>query len=119
MRPVLPGLLLTALLTGCGGDSSTAASTPSATDSSTAFSAEVRENFLTSCVQNARAASNGAADDEQLTRTCECILGKVEQEYSESEFSQFEQRLLGDTASDEETAQLTQWSTSCADEAAG
>lgn len=118
MRPAPPALVLVAVLgsAGCGGDEPTAS--PASPSASTAgYSAEVRENFLRSCVTNATQTGGGAASEEELTRTCECILGKVEQEYSEVEFAQFEQRLLGGTASEQETARLTQWSTSCADEA--
>lgn len=110
MRRLLPPLLLAALaLTGCGEDAPA--------DRADRFSADVRENFLDSCVQNAAETSQGAADPVELTQTCECILGQVEQEYSEAEFAAFEQRLLSQTASDEETARLTRWSTECAEEA--
>ena len=84
-----------------------------------AFSADVRQNFLTSCIENAAETAGEAADEEQLGATCECILAKVEQEYDEAEFAQFEQRLLDGSASEAESAQLEQWSTSCAEESAG
>ncbi len=117
MRRLLPALLLAALaLTSCGDDDPAA---PAAGDSPGRFAADVRENFLESCVQNAKETSDGDATDEQLQQTCECILGKIEREYSEAEFAAFEQRLLGDTASEEETSQLAQWSTDCAEEATG
>lgn len=61
---------------------------------------------------------NGAAQ-EQLTQTCACILGKVEQEYSEAAFAAFEQRLLGGSASEQESDRLVSWSTECARGAAG
>lgn len=119
MRRALPGPLLATLLlialpalAGCGDDAAPVAS-PS-NDASPGYSAEVRDNFLTSCVDNARTTANGAASEEQLQSTCECILGKVETELSEKEFAQFEQRLLGGTASKQESDQLTQWSTDCA-----
>lgn len=112
------GLLVAFALTGCGGGSPDAAPDGDATPSAAGYSAEVRENFLTSCIDNATNAAGGAASEEQLTQTCECILGKVEQEYSEAEFAEFEQRLLGGEASEQENAQLVGWSTSCAEEAA-
>jgi hypothetical protein len=120
MRPALPCLaLVTAVaLTGCGGGSPDAAPDGDATPSAAGYSADVRENFLTSCIDNATNTAGGAASEEQLTQTCECILGKVEQEYSEAEFAEFEQRLLGGEASEQENSQLVGWSTSCAEEAA-
>lgn len=108
-------LLATALaLTACSSENP-----PEPSPSSQAFSAEVRENFLTSCVENAAATAGDAADEEQFGTTCRCILGKVEQEYDEAEFADFEQRLLNETATAQESAQLEQWSTSCAEESAG
>ena len=81
------------------------------------YSSSVRDNFLSSCVENATRTSDGAATPEQLQQTCRCILGKVEQEYSEAEFTEFEKRLLGGGASDEESGRLVRWSTDCAKEA--
>lgn len=111
MRRVLPCLALLAVLAlaGCGAD------TPENADGR--YPADVRKNFLDSCLENATNAAAGRADEEQLTQTCECILGKVEAEYSEDEFTQFEQRLLGGTASDAESEQLVGWSNDCAREA--
>ena len=123
MLRAVPALLLAAALTlsGCGGDTDDAASSPSSSPSAapeaTGFSADVRDNFLTSCLQNATETSKGAATEEQLTQTCACILGKVEEEYSEAEFAEFEQRLLDRAATEQETALLTRWSTDCAREA--
>ena len=117
MRPVLPVLLLVAVLglTGCsGGTDEDAAPVRTPAPAATGFTQEVRGNFLESCIENATNTANGAATAEQLTRTCECILGKVEQEYSEPEFADFEKRLLGGTASDEESGRLVNWSTECA-----
>ena len=105
-------LLVTALaLTGCSSDD-----VPEPDPTPNAFSAEVRENFLSSCVENAAATAGDSADEEQLGATCRCILGKVEQEYDEAEFAAFEQRLVDETASEAENAQLEQWSTECAQE---
>lgn len=114
---MLRTLLLVAAvsLTGC---SSETVPVPEPDPSPNAFSAEVRDNFLTSCVENATAAAGDAADDGQLDATCACILGKVEQEYDEAEFAEFEQRLLDETASTAESAQLEQWSTTCVQESA-
>jgi hypothetical protein len=120
MRRALPALLVLAAFgpTGCGGGSAeTAAPAPSQEPSG--YSQEVRGNFLDSCLENATRTAKGAATEEQLTQTCECILGKVEQEYSEAEFAEFEQRLLGGKASDEESGRLVNWSTQCAQETAG
>ena len=102
------------VLAGCANET-----VPEPAPSPQAFSAEVRENFLTSCIENAAATAGDAADEDQLGATCECILGKVEQEYDEAAFAEFEQRLLNETATAEESAQLEQWSTSCAEESAG
>lgn len=107
------------LLTGCSGSSSDAAPAPELTEEPTSgsgYSQEVRGNFLASCLENATRTAEGAATQEQLTQTCECILGKVEQEYSEAEFTSFEQRLLGGRASDQESGRLVTWSTDCARE---
>lgn len=103
---LLLGLVLLSL-TGCSED---AAPTPERS----AFSSDVRDNFLASCVENATATSQGAVSEEQLATTCECILGKVEQEYEEAEFRAFEQRLVDGSATEEENAQLEQWSSACA-----
>ena len=122
MRPALPALLLLAAvgLAGCGGGSDEeAAPARTAVPTASGFTQEVRGNFLTSCVENATNTAGGAATQEQLTQTCECILGKVEQEYSEPEFAEFEKRLLGGSASDEESGRLVSWSTECARTAAG
>lgn len=115
MRRALPALLLLAVLalSGCGDDDPSAGASPDPTG----YSEEVRGNFLTSCVENARTTSKGAATDEQLTQTCECILGKVEKEYSQAEFTDFEQRLLANEVTAEESEQLKTWSTDCAREA--
>ena len=112
------GLLLLAaagavVLTGCAAD--TTDEQPSGTAAT--YSSSVRANFLSSCVENATRTSDGAATPEQLQQTCRCILGKVEQEYSESEFTQFEKRLLGGQATREESSRLVDWSTTCAKEA--
>lgn len=110
MRRALLCLALLAALAGCGGDDGKTAADGR-------YSADVRGNFLDSCLENAKNAAAGRADEEQLTRTCACILGKVEAEYSEEEFTQFEQRLLGGTAAEAESTQLTTWSNDCAREA--
>ncbi len=116
MRSALPALLLGAVgaLTGCGAASDGDAAPVRTATTPTPYSQEVRGNFLDSCVENAANTAGGAATQEQLTRTCECILGKVEQEYSEAEFADFEERLLGGQASDEESDRLVGWSTDCA-----
>ena len=118
MRRPLAVLALAAglALSGCSDEPEPeAGAVPSATAAS--FSASVQENFLSSCVENATRTSDGAATPEQLQQTCRCILGKVEQEYSEAEFTEFEKRLLGGSASDEESGRLVSWSTACAKEA--
>ncbi len=118
MRRLLPGLLVLAAVTGCsdaGDDAAPARPSPT----STGYSQEVRANFLTSCIENAKNTAGGAATEEQLSLTCECILGKVEQEYSEAEFAAFEKRLLGGGASDEESGRLVNWSTDCARDSTG
>ncbi len=119
MPRALPALLILAALglSGCGGgDAEPQAAAP--TSAETGYSNAVRANFLGSCLENATRTANGAATEEQLTQTCECILGKVEGEYSETEFAEFEQRLLGGKASDEESGRLVNWSTACAKDAA-
>jgi len=110
-------LLLLALLglTACaGGTDEDAAPRRTTTPTPAGYSQEVRGNFLASCLENATNTANGAASQEQLTQTCECILGKVEQEYSQSEFADFEKRLLGGEASEQESGRLVNWSTECA-----
>lgn len=110
---MLRTLLLVAVVTlsGCSSES-----TSDPEPSAGAFSAEVRENFLASCVENAAATAGDSVDEPQLEATCQCILGKVEQEYDEVEFAAFEQRLLDETASEDESSRLEQWSTECAEE---
>lgn len=116
-RPAV--LLLSVLALAACGDSGSGDALPDASASAGApYSTEVRENFLTSCLDNATKEAGGSASREQLTQTCECILGKVEQEYSEAEFAEFEQRLLGGDASEQENAQLVGWSQECAQDAA-
>ena len=88
-----------------------------ADDEGSAYSDSVRQNFLGSCVENATRTSDGKATREQLQSTCRCILDKVEQEYSEDEFTAFEKRLLGGQASKQESDRLVGWSTECAKEA--
>lgn len=115
-RALIPVVLAIGLaLSSCADDTSTPESDDTA---SGGYSQEVRDNFLSSCLQNATNSSNGAVSEQQLRATCECILGKVELEYSESEFAEFEQRLLSGEASDEESARLEGWSTECAEESA-
>ena len=111
MPRLLPALVVGAALalTGCSGS-------PEPEPEPSGFSADVRRNFLSSCVQNATKTSQGRASQEQLDTTCECILGKVEQEYDEAEFRAFEQRLLDGSATEDENVRLTEWSTSCAQE---
>ena len=109
-------------LSGCASDTPPATAQGESRTSPSArvaFSAEVRGNFLDSCVENAKATAGDSATTEQLLQTCECILGKVEQEYSESEFADFEKRLLDGTASEQENDQLVGWSTDCAEGSAG
>ena len=115
---LLPLLLLAAGLTGCGGSDPVAAPESDPTPSASTYSEQVRGTFLDACLDNAKNTASGAVSEEQLRTTCECILGKVEQEYSEAEFARFEQRLLGGGASAQESGQLTTWSTDCAREAA-
>lgn len=118
MRRALPCLALVAALalTGCGGGGSS--DEQEGASAGGRYSSEVRENFLDSCLENATNSANGQAGEEQLIRTCECILAKVEAEYSEKEFTQFEQRLLGGNASEAESGQLVRWSNDCAKSAA-
>ena len=113
MRRALPclALLATLALAGCGGDSAEEGDTAGGR-----YSTDVRDNFLDSCLENATNTAGGRASEEQLTSTCECILGKVEQEYSEEEFTEFERRLLDGTASESESNQLVGWSNDCATE---
>ena len=86
-------------------------------DEPSTYSESVRKSFLASCLDNATRTSKGAVTPEQLRQTCRCILGKVEAEYSQEEFTEFEGRLLGGRASDEESGRLVGWSTDCAKEA--
>ena len=117
-RALLPWVLLAAgMLAGCADARPGAAPDQTSSPTAAGFSQEVRDNFLSSCLDNATNSSNGDATQEQLSATCACILGKVEQEYSESEFAQFEQRLLAGEASADENEQLTTWSTECAESA--
>ena len=113
--PLALVLLAASAVAGCGGSAEEAED--AAVSARERYSAEVRENFLDSCLENATSTASGRVDEGQLTRTCECILGKVEAEYSEDEFTQLEQRLLAGTASDAEDAQLSTWSQDCAREA--
>jgi hypothetical protein len=110
MRRAL-ALVAALALAGCGGSSEQRAS------SDGRYSADVRENFLDSCLENATNSANGRAGEEQLTQTCECILGEIEAEYSEQEFTQLEQRLLGGTATNAESGRLASWSDDCAKQA--
>ena len=118
MHRVLLALLL--VLSGgavaCAeGEVALPARTPEAT--TTAYAADVRRNFLDSCLENATRTAEGSASREQLVTTCECILGRVEQEYTQAGFAAFEKRLLGGMASDAESKRLVGWSTDCAREA--
>ena len=115
-RALLPLVLAAGLaLGGCADDPSTP---PADEAASTGYSQDVRDNFLSSCLENATNSATGEVSEQQLRATCECILGKVELEYSESEFAEFEQRLLSGEATDEESARLAGWSTECAEESA-
>lgn len=120
VRRAASALLLLAVLalSGCS-DGSEQDAAPAVSSVPDGYSQEVRGNFLRSCLENATNTADGAATQEQLMQTCECILGKVEQEYSESEFADFEKRLLGGGASDAESDRLVGWSTECARAAAG
>lgn len=111
MRRAATSLALVAALAVAGCGSEPDAPTEQA---SGRYSADVRTNFLDSCVRNATNSATGEVDEQQLTSTCECILEKVEAQYSEAEFAQFEQRLLGGTASDADSQQLVAWSNDCA-----
>lgn len=114
----LPCLAATAVLalTGCGGTAATEG--PDDAPAPAGFPSDVRDGFLASCVANARNTASEQVAQEQLVRTCDCLLGKVEQDFSASGFADFERRLLGGQASTSERAQLRQWSTSCATEEA-
>jgi hypothetical protein len=125
MRRSLPAVLLAgaALLSACGGDTTEPApaneETTPATAQAARFPEQVRGTFLDSCVENATQTAGGSASEQVLQQTCECILGRVEKEYTQTEFAAFEQRLLGGTASAEESGRLTAWSTACAEDATG
>lgn len=115
MRPAPLALLMALALAGCSGSSDSAdAPARDTVASPTGYPQDVRTNFLDSCLENATNTSKGAATREQLMQTCACILDEVEQEYSQAEFADFEKRLLGGTASDEESGRLVSWSTECA-----
>lgn len=117
MRRAPAALLLlgVVVLSGCaGGSDRDAAPAPTAAPTPTGYSQAVRSTFLDSCLENATSTADGAATQEQLAQTCECILGKVEQEYDETEFAAFEKRLLGGSASAQESSRLVDWSTECA-----
>ena len=106
-------VLLALALSACSGED------PPPSPEPARFSADVRSNFLTSCVDNAAAEAGADADPARLRTTCECILQKVEQEYDEASFAAFEQRLMDGSATEQESTQLEQWSTTCAEENAG
>jgi hypothetical protein len=112
VRHALAVLALTVVVSGCTGGGEQEPRSAAAT-----YSADVRETFLSSCVENATRTSDGTATAAQLQQTCTCILGKVEQTYSEAEFTAFEKRLLGGDAAPEESSRLVDWSTACAKEA--
>lgn len=118
MRRAAVLLVCVLSLAACGDSGSDDALPEASASAGSAYSDEVRENFLTSCIENATKEAGESASREQLTQTCECILGKVEQEFSETEFAEFEQRLLSGEASDQENAQLVGWSQECASDAA-
>ena len=78
-----------------------------------------RAIFLSACEENARATAKGKATENQLKQTCSCLLAKVEAHYSFDEFARFERDLQAGTAKGEDSANLLNWSTQCAREAAG
>lgn len=82
---------MTILAIGCGGSSS------SDGGSFGAYPAEVRTNFLDSCVLNSGASTD--AEMSQAQDICECTLGKIEKEFSLSEFNEAEQALMAGRAS--------------------
>jgi hypothetical protein len=126
MRPV-SAALLALLLAGCGDDGGSddeAADEPTSTTTSTTeatggFPPEVQRNIVDGCLTSARATAGPEAPEDLLRASCECVLERVQEEYSAEEFAELEAKLQAGTATDAEAGALTNLGVDCAREVSG
>jgi hypothetical protein len=89
-------IVFVAVMAGCGSSSSSTEEN-SADSESAAYPSDVRDNFLTSCVQNA--ALSGGGEEADYEDVCGCLLDEIEARFTVEEFAAAEEAMAAGEAS--------------------
>jgi hypothetical protein len=89
-------IVFVAVMAGCGS-SSLSTEENSADSESAAYPSDVRDNFLTSCVQNA--ALSGGGEEADYEDVCGCLLDEIEARFTVEEFAAAEEAMAAGEAS--------------------
>ena len=87
-RSVFAALVLAGVLVGCGGSDDTGSS---GGGDDSGYPQDIRDTFTSNCVSSAEASSGGVVMDYEAL--CECVLGKIEDQYTLAEFVEAEQAM--------------------------